>query len=158
MELSMKSFKKLTKVLPKTGCWEYVGARDSQGYGRMFIGGKEYKAQRVAYMLERGPIPEKLRLRHFLPSGKCIGRACCNPLHLKLMDYFDSIAFPPEPLVRTCKAGHEISGDNVITETRPDGRVQTRCRICCQEKWKARKLKLKADRQKTAHSPANDER
>jgi hypothetical protein len=40
--------------------------------------------------------------------------------------------------------------DNIVTETRPDGRIQERCRICCQEKWRTRKAALKEMKMATA--------
>jgi hypothetical protein len=168
IELTIRLFYTLTRLLPVTGCWEYTGAKDSQGYGRMFVAGKECKAQRVAYELVYGSIPAKARLRHFLPSDKCVGRGCCNPAHLRLGENFTGVAKQRRkqltaapltsiapPKVKTCKMGHRITGNNVVADTRPDGRLQTRCRICCQEKWAAQKARLRA--QKRASSKASPE-
>jgi hypothetical protein len=52
--------------------------------------------------------------------------------------------------VKICKNGHRIIGNNIVTETRPDGRIQERCRICCQEKWQTRKAALKEKKMATA--------
>ena len=154
MELTAKLFQTYIKVLPQTSCWEYLGAKDSQGYGRMFLGGKECKAQRVAYQMEYGPLPPKARLLHLLPDGQCIGRACCNPDHLKVFEPLSHIAESQTRKttlgVKICKNGHRITGDNIVTETRPDGRIQERCRICCQEKWRTRKAALKEMKMATA--------
>src|ERR1017187_2401906 len=159
IELTIRLFHTRTRLLPDTGCWEYTGAKDSQGYGRIFVAGKECKAQRVAYELVYGSIPARARLRHFLPPDKCIGRGCCNPAHLRLDEAFTGVAKQnrkrltaapltsiAQPVVKTCQKGHRNTGSNVVAETRPDGRLQTRCRICCKEKWTAQKARLRAQK------------
>ncbi len=91
-------------------CWEYMGARDMHGYGRVFIAGKEIKAQRVYFNVFVGPLPEGARLKHFLGAGRCIGSACCNPAHLAVEQRFTSIRFAS----RVCPKGHLI--DNAVIE------------------------------------------
>jgi hypothetical protein len=167
-ELTMRLFHTLTRILPDTGCWEYRGAKDSQGYGRMFVARKERKAQRVVYELVYGSIPARARLRHFLPSDKCIRRGCCNPAHLRLDEHITGVAKPKgkgltaspltaiaQPVAKAYKKGHRITGSNVVAVTRTNGRLQTRCRICCKEKWAAQKTRFRA--QKRAESAATTE-
>ena len=61
---------------------------------------------------------------------------------------------PPEKFKETLQAALEIAetGDNIVTETRPDGRIQERCRICCQEKWRTRKAALKEKKMATTYT------
>ena len=58
-----------------TQCWEWRGAKNPRGYGR--VAGHRKMAHRVAYELVCGPIPPGKLLRH-----KCDNPACCNPKHL----------------------------------------------------------------------------
>src|SRR3989304_1584083 len=48
-----------TKILPNaiTGCWEWIGARDSRGYVNVKIAGRVRKAHVVVYEALRGAIP-----------------------------------------------------------------------------------------------------
>lgn len=51
------------------GCWEWLGYRDSRGYGRFSIGKDCMKANRAAWLLFRGEIP----------GGMCVCHSCDNP-------------------------------------------------------------------------------
>lgn len=69
-------------VVTETGCWEWQGARDPKGYGRLKIGGRAtgrcYTAHRYAWILEYGE-PGDLCVLH-----RCDNAPCCNPEHLHL--------------------------------------------------------------------------
>lgn len=132
MELAAEIFKTLIHVVPETGCWEYGGAKDSHGYGRIFIGGRERKAQRIAYELLMGPLPDRARLRHHLGAGNCIGAACCNPVHLRPMLRLSGVAAYKSG---ACKHGHPLTAANVVIENRK-GALFKRCRTCRREAWK----------------------
>lgn len=65
-----------------SGCWEWTGARQRTGYGRVSRGGAGnglVGAHRAAWELTRGPIPAGLWVLH-----KCDNPPCCNPDHLFL--------------------------------------------------------------------------
>lgn len=68
-----------------TGCWEWVGARNLNGYGQVMLRGKRYGAHRAMWISLNGPIPEKLVIRH-----KCDNRCCINPHHLDIGTYQDN--------------------------------------------------------------------
>lgn len=65
-------------VDPTSGCWNWQGYLNQQGYGRIYIDGRLAYTHRASYELFVGPIPSDLQLDHL-----CRNRACCNPEHLE---------------------------------------------------------------------------
>lgn len=67
------------KTNEKTGCIEWQGSRDKDGYGTLRSGRKDYKAHRVAFERVHGPIPHGMVVCH-----TCDNPPCCNIDHLFL--------------------------------------------------------------------------
>ena len=68
-----------------TGCWDWTGGKNSDGYGNFSINSKTVKAHRASYMLYKGLIQDGLKVRH-----KCRGK-CVNPDHLELGTHADNM-------------------------------------------------------------------
>lgn len=66
-----------TKKGPK--CWEWIGARNLQGYGVMRVGEGNMQAHRVAYVIRYGDIPEGMNVLH-----RCDNPSCVRVSHLFL--------------------------------------------------------------------------
>lgn len=67
------------KVRKTRGCWIWVAARFSNGYGHIRIKGKDCLAHRISWELHYGPIPAGLLVCH-----TCDRPACTRPDHLFL--------------------------------------------------------------------------
>lgn len=64
----------------KDGCWKWLGARDSKGYGRLQYELGQYLAHRFSYAARHGEIPEGLTIDHL-----CRNTGCVNPSHMELV-------------------------------------------------------------------------
>jgi hypothetical protein len=69
-----------------SGCWEFRGPRNEDGYGRVGDGGI-HKVHRLSYEQHVGPIPAGLKIRH-----TCDNPPCLNPEHLIPGTQSDNIA------------------------------------------------------------------
>lgn len=72
-------------------CWEWIGSRDSKGYGKFFScedgSHKLLIAHRIAYFLVNGVDPGDAFVCH-----SCDNPPCCNPKHLWLGTMKDNVA------------------------------------------------------------------
>ncbi|GJM43474.1 MAG: hypothetical protein DHS20C21_03160 [Gemmatimonadota bacterium] len=59
-------------VEKKTGCKEWIGPRDRQGYGHLNLKGKSYRAHRWIYERWHGPLPQGLVVRHLCHNPSCV--------------------------------------------------------------------------------------
>jgi HNH endonuclease len=71
-------FRAKVRVDEATGCWLWTAATDGHGYGQINVAGVPVKAQRIAWVLYVGPIPDGLHIDHL-----CRVRLCVNPAHLE---------------------------------------------------------------------------
>lgn len=120
---------------PMTGCWIWVGATTSDGYGQIKHLRRQDSAHRLFFEALRGPIPDGLHIDH-----RCRVRCCVNPAHLEPVT-------PRENVLRGvghvaalsrathCKHGHEFNLQN--TYVRPQGRT---CRACHASRMRLRRV------------------
>ena len=111
------------------GCWTWTGTLDRQGYGILHFGGKSHRAQRIAYEIERGPIPDKLVIDHL-----CRNPSCVRVEHLEAVDIrtnllrgdLPRVSWAAQAAKTHCPQGHIY--DLLNTKFTPDGRRS--CRTC----------------------------
>jgi hypothetical protein len=109
--------------VPSTPCVLWTGALDRRGYGTF---DNQY-AHRMAYVAERGPIPEGLVIDHL-----CRNHACVNVDHLEAVTAEENKRRGQSvPAVHArkmhCKVGHPY--DEANTYLRPDNGNRG-CRAC----------------------------
>ena len=112
-------------------CWEWTGAKNNNGYGRLGI---KY-AHRVSYQIHFGfdSIPDGMTVDHL-----CRNRTCVNPGHLELVTRQENHRRGLAHLKRKthCPYGHPYAGDNLAISRRGD-RVCRACRIQRGREWRA---------------------
>lgn len=71
-----------SKVQVGPGCWEWLGARNSDGYPVLWDGSRLSYAYRIAYEMIVGPIPEGMTIDH-----TCVNTGCVNVAHLEVVSH-----------------------------------------------------------------------
>lgn len=124
----------------RTGCWQWSGALNRDGYGVLTVDRKPYRAHRFAYERLVGEIPDGLELDHL-----CRNRACVRPSHLEPVtpQVNTHRGFGPSGInsrVERCNRGHEFAPENTLwMNSRSRPRPYRRCRTCNVENCRARR-------------------
>lgn len=61
-----------------TGCWEWTGSLDKDGYAEVWYDGKKRRGHRLAFKLWVGDVADDVKVMH-----TCDNPPCINPAHLK---------------------------------------------------------------------------
>ena len=85
--LYLERFYSRIYINPDNKCWEWMGAKDSAGYGSMYVHCRMQRTQHLALkFFEDIIVPKNLVLMHL-----CHNKICCNPSHLEIGTYSDNI-------------------------------------------------------------------
>lgn len=126
-------------IIGPSGCWEWTGARDRQGYGRAGYGPRNAGTglvHRMVYQQVNGQIDACLELDHL-----CRNTACANPAHLEPVTHRENVRRGDAPVllaarnaaIAECPRGHPY--DEVNTFRRANGSRE--CRICMRHRnWR----------------------
>lgn len=93
---------------PDGSCWIWMAHKDKDGYGMFGFQGHKYKAHRISYTLEYGPIP-----RGLLGLHKCDNPGCMRPDHVWIGTTADNIK-------DRFRKGRSSRGDNHYSRLQPD--------------------------------------
>lgn len=126
------------KIMPgDNGCWEWLGAVQSSGYGSITNGaGSSSLTHRAAYENIVGEIPKRLTIDHL-----CLNKLCVNTDHMEVVSRGENSKRKLAAQTH-CKRGHELAGENLREKVRRDGntyRVCVTCQIGFQSAFRARR-------------------
>jgi hypothetical protein len=70
-----------------SGCWNWTGRLDDNGYGRFWLNRTNVYAHRASYAFSHGAIESGTVVHH-----RCANRSCVNPDHLTAISHHENIA------------------------------------------------------------------
>lgn len=130
--LSLSKYFSDAKIKITDGCWLWLGATNSDGYGSLGRSGKTYSAHKFIHELVCGPVSDDVELDHL-----CSNRLCVRPSHLEGVPHRVNVLRGKGVAVislnkKECPKGHLLEGDNLVVCELP----RRRCRICQNKKTK----------------------
>jgi len=76
--MKVRLFSKIKMPASPGDCWEWIGGKNSLGYGLFYRDGRQGGAHRATYEVYNGPIADGLVIDHL-----CHNTGCVNPDHLR---------------------------------------------------------------------------
>ena len=139
MSISVKDrfWKKVQIPQTDDGCWNWLGAKSPNGYGKGYDGNKVISAHRLAFILLRGPIPQGLQIDHL-----CRNRSCVNPEHMEAVSQRENLLRGIGTAAVNFKKTHCINGHEFTPENTKMDRGWRRCRACAKNASLNRKKDL----------------
>ena len=132
------------------GCWEWTGARMTNGYGVVWAGEQRgtILVHRWAYECLVGPIPDRLQSDHLCHGAdkacgggrECSHRRCVFPAHLEPVSHLENVRRGLVGQKTRCPQGHPYTGSNLYRGPRGD----RRCRKCHREEMHERYWRQKS--------------
>ena len=134
----------------QTGCWRWIGAKNSQGYGVVQINKVPMLTHRAAWQHFHGPIAPGLTVDHL-----CGQHNCANPEHMELVTLSENsrrgrprrplFTDPQRPMYQRpipdrmevrepgkCRYGHDVTKAGAVQVKK---RGETVCLACRREAW-----------------------
>ena len=138
LPMELRFFAKVTES--DSGCWQWIGATNTKGYGHIRAGGNMpvMSAHRWSWEFFNGPIPTGLEVDHL-----CFNRSCVNPDHLDVVTRYVNVhrgRINQNDGSTSCKWGHEFSSANTGTDVRGN-RV---CRACSRDRTRQYRMNRSA--------------
>jgi hypothetical protein len=135
----------------KTNCFEWIGCKDKNGYGKIFYNKKHWRSHRLIYFL----IHKKLN-QSDLVCHRCDNPSCCNVDHLFIGTPKTNMA---DKVIKGrlrnqwsdknhCKYGHEFTKENTIYKIGRTGAYIRFCKTCYTQRYKAYNLKISLEGRK----------
>lgn len=126
-------------------CWIWLGPACKDGYGRIPVtvsrgACRNESTHRASYEAFVGPIQPGLTIDHL-----CRNRICCNPAHLEPVTHRVNSQRGGKSLWTHCKAGHPLSGTNLVTYPN-NPRRQRDCRICVNKRARDYSARKRAEK------------
>lgn len=121
MDRFMSRFSKM-----ESGCWKWIAALNSNGYGVFWVGQKCTLAHRFSYESFTGTILAGNVIHHL-----CSNRWCVNPEHLAQTSNRENLLLGDTIARRNsqkthCPQGHEFSSENTFVNRRGE----RQCKQC----------------------------
>lgn len=135
LSLEERFWRKVKKM--PSGCWEWIGSKDGDGYGHLWARFPKWiKASRFSFILAGKKIPEGFELDHL-----CRNRGCVNPEYLEAVIHKENcirgeVGIKSGLIQKSkthCPQGHPYNKQN--TYIRPDGTGRG-CKTCIKERNK----------------------